>query len=191
MVEDERKDIESKVSKHIHNLKWLKIVGVGSVGSGKTSLIKYFCENKFSPGYQPTVGVDYGFKIETVDDKEVRIHLWDLSGDDDYYDTRIELYGKTDGAFITYDVTSTNSFDSVNFWYNEINRICNPKPVVLLCACKVDQANKRVISKEKGEEWAKQHRMGYFEVSAATGENVFHMYNSLFLTIMKRQLKVA
>ena len=25
---------------------------------------------QFSPGYQPTVGVDYGFKIETVDNKE-------------------------------------------------------------------------------------------------------------------------
>ena len=34
----------------------------------KTNLSFLLCQ--FAPGYQPTVGVDYGFKIETVGGQE-------------------------------------------------------------------------------------------------------------------------
>ncbi|XP_067952100.1 dnaJ homolog subfamily C member 27-like [Watersipora subatra] len=187
MITDKLDEIDAKISTTLENLNWVKLVGVGNTSSGKTCLIKYFCENKFSPGYQPTVGVDYGFKIETIGGKEVRVHLWDLSGSDEYYETRIELYAKTDGIFITYDVTSQSSFDGINMWYEEITRACVPKPVIILCACKVDQKQKRIITKERGEEWAKQHKMGYFESSAATGENVLAMYNALVASIMNKR----
>ena len=67
----------------------------------------------------------------------VRIHLWDLSGSDEYYETRVELYPKTDGVFITYDVTNQASFEGINLWFDEINKACSPRPIVVLCACKV------------------------------------------------------
>ncbi|KAI0234476.1 hypothetical protein LSAT2_015263 [Lamellibrachia satsuma] len=56
------RDVRSTAS----SLIWIKVVGVGNVGVGKTSLIKHFCESKFTSSYQPTVGVDYGFKVEAI-----------------------------------------------------------------------------------------------------------------------------
>lgn len=67
----------------------------------------------------------------------VRVHLWDISGSDDYYDTRVELYHQSDGIFITYDVTNQSSFDGVQKWYDEVQKLCNPLPVLVLCGCKV------------------------------------------------------
>ena len=71
----------------------------------------------------------------------MRVHLWDLSGSDDYYETRIELYHKTDGVFLVYDVTYANSFDAVNQWLEEVNKSCSPKPISVLCACKVNMTH--------------------------------------------------
>ena len=39
---------------------WIKLIGLGSEGVGKTSLVRSFCDKKFSKSYYPTVGVDYG-----------------------------------------------------------------------------------------------------------------------------------
>lgn len=36
------------------------MVTLGPKKSGKTCLIKRYCEGKFEDDYQPTVGVDYG-----------------------------------------------------------------------------------------------------------------------------------
>lgn len=67
----------------------------------------------------------------------VRVHLWDLSGNDEYYDTRIDLYGKTDGVFIAFDVTSQASFEGASRWYDEVCKACTPLPAIFLCGCKV------------------------------------------------------
>ena len=75
----------------------------------------------------------------------VRVHLWDISGNEEYYDTRIELYSKTDGVFIVYDVTSQSSFDAVGKWLEEINKSAQPTPIIFLCGCKVSNGNQQTI----------------------------------------------
>lgn len=70
----------------------------------------------------------------------VRVHLWDISGNEEYYDTRVELYNKTDGVIIVFDVTSQSSFDAVRRWIDEITKAIQPLPVIFLCGCKVASA---------------------------------------------------
>lgn len=40
----------------------LKLITLGSLSSGKTCLIKRYCEEDFEKSYIPTIGVDYGIK---------------------------------------------------------------------------------------------------------------------------------
>ena len=42
-----------------------------------------------------------------------KVHLWDLSGDQQYYDVRAELYGGTDACFVVFDVTNPSSFENL------------------------------------------------------------------------------
>lgn len=67
----------------------------------------------------------------------MRVHLWDISGNEEYYDTRVELYGKTDGVIIVFDVTSVSSFDAVGRWIEEVTKAMQPPPVIFICGCKV------------------------------------------------------
>jgi Ras-related protein Rab-2A len=52
-------------------------------------------------------------------------------------------------------------------------------------ANKVDLADSRVVSREEGEKYAKEHEFLYVESSALTGENVEEAYVDLCITILK------
>lgn len=63
--------------------------------------------------------------------------MWDISGNEEYHDTRIELYGKTNGVLIVFDVTSQSSFEAVGRWLDEVTKAAQPTPIIFLCGCKV------------------------------------------------------
>jgi small GTP-binding protein len=58
----------------------IKVISMGSGAAGKSCLIKRFCEDRFVSKYIATIGVDYGVKPVTVDDMDMRVNFWDLSG---------------------------------------------------------------------------------------------------------------
>jgi DnaJ family protein C protein 27 len=59
----------------------IKVLSLGSCGSGKSCLIKRYCEERFVSKYITTIGVDYGVKPVQIDGCEVRVNFWDLSGE--------------------------------------------------------------------------------------------------------------
>ena len=58
----------------------LRIVLVGDECTGKSCLIKRYCEKRFVSKYLPTIGIDYGATKIFVDKREVGIHIFDTSG---------------------------------------------------------------------------------------------------------------
>ena len=58
-----------------------KVLVIGELGSGKTSIIKRYVEQVFSPAYRATIGVDFALKKFNFDhDTTVRLQLWDIAG---------------------------------------------------------------------------------------------------------------
>ena len=60
----------------------LKIIVVGTSGTGKTSFVNKWTKNIFSDTYKATIVSEFGFKIFEQDGKLYRIQLWDLAGQD-------------------------------------------------------------------------------------------------------------
>ncbi|XP_069108633.1 dnaJ homolog subfamily C member 27-like [Argopecten irradians] len=172
----------------VKELKWIKVVGIGNANVGKTCLIKHFCESKFCGGYQPTVGVDYGFKIQHVDGVDLRVHLWDLSGSPEYIDVRNELYLQTDAIFMVYDVTNQASFEALDVWMKEVNKYSTTGPEIRLVGNKIDIKNKRQVEKEEAKKWATQNKMvNYYETSASTGEGIDSLFHDMLCSIIERK----
>ena len=57
-------------------LRRIKVITLGSNASGKSCLIKRFCEERFVSKYIPTIGVDYGVKAVKVRDTQIRVNFW-------------------------------------------------------------------------------------------------------------------
>ena len=78
-----------------------------------------------------------------------------------------------DGAFIVYDITNESSFETIEYWYEQIKLSSNDDIIIYLLGNKIDLNANRIISKKSGLEKAKKMGMDKFaEVSAKTKENL-------------------
>lgn len=58
----------------------LKVIIVGDSGVGKTNLLTYFCEGVFKESYVATIGVDFKIKMLQVENKKIKLQIWDTAG---------------------------------------------------------------------------------------------------------------
>ena len=55
-----------------------------------------------------------------------------------------------DGAFIVYDITNESSFETIEYWYEQIKLSSNDDIIIYLLGNKIDLNTNRVISKKSG-----------------------------------------
>lgn len=100
-----------------YNLKKFKLVFLGDMGVGKTSIIKRFIYDDFEennsvsvsdPNLNPqaTVGVDLVSKAVNIDGKTVRLNLWDTAGQERFRCLIPGYIRDSNIAVIVYDITS-------------------------------------------------------------------------------------
>ena len=163
----------------------IKVISVGSGGSGKSCLIKRYCEERFVSKYIATIGVDYGVKPVNVDGVDVRVNFWDLSGDGEFFEVRNEFYKDAQGIILVYDVSNRASFEECDNWLTEASKYgADPtKTPCVLCGNKSDK--RRAVEEAEGQQYATNRGMKYYETSAATGDHVNDMFNDVFASILQ------
>ncbi|XP_013779049.1 ras-related protein Rab-32-like isoform X5 [Limulus polyphemus] len=99
-----------------------KILVIGELGTGKTSIIKRYVHQFFSQHYRATIGVDFALKVLNWDSNTlIRLQLWDIAGQERFGNMTRVYYKEAVGAFIVFDVTRTATFDAVMKWKNDLD----------------------------------------------------------------------
>jgi len=89
------------------------VISVGDSLTGKSCLIKRYCEGKFVQRYITTIGVDYGVKKMKIKDNIISVNFFDISGDDDYVEIRESFYRGTGGVILVFDLDNRESFKNL------------------------------------------------------------------------------
>jgi Ras-related protein Rab-2A len=58
----------------------VKVIVIGDSTCGKSSLLRQFVDNRFDPAQDMTVGVDLGFKTISLQQRNIKVQIWDTSG---------------------------------------------------------------------------------------------------------------
>ncbi|XP_045686497.1 EF-hand calcium-binding domain-containing protein 4B isoform X1 [Phyllostomus hastatus] len=148
-----------------------KIVFVGNSAVGKTSFLRRFCDDRFSPGMTATVGIDYRVKMVHVGDSQVALQLWDTAGQERYRCITQQFFRKADGVIVMYDLTAKQSFLSVRQWLSSVEEAVGDQIPVLLLGNKIDNEKEREVPRGLGEQLAKENNLIFYECSAYSGHN--------------------
>ncbi|XP_058613876.1 ras-related protein Rab-38 isoform X2 [Onychostoma macrolepis] len=150
-----------------------KVLVIGDLGVGKTSIIKRYVHQIFSQHYRATIGVDFALKVLHWDSQTVvRLQLWDIAGQERYGNMTRVYYREAVGALIVFDVTRASTFDAVLKWKDDLDlkvTLSNGKPVpAVLLANKSDQSREGLRSQiPKLDTFCKENGfVGWFETSA-------------------------
>jgi small GTP-binding protein len=169
------------------------VLNIGMIGSqcaGKTSLSKCYQDGKPLPDinfYEPTVGLDYFYRIINVDGKKIKILIWDTTGQERFNSITSGYLRGLHGCFIVYDVSNNNSFESLDNWiqfYKDFNQY--KKRIMIILGNKID-IKERVIKTEEGKKFAKDKDLPYFETSSITMQNVNEAFEKMAKMILESQ----
>jgi DnaJ homolog subfamily C member 27 len=173
----------------------MKIISAGNSETGKSCIIKRYCEKRFIPKYLQTIGIDYGVTKLNVRDREIKLNIFDMSGHSAFREVRNEFYKDTQGVILVFDVTNKASFDSLDDWIDEIRHdieLTNANEtnfnsieniVFAVCANKIDKG-KRVVDEYDARLWAALKGFHYFETSASSGSGINELFDTLLSDIV-------
>lgn len=161
-----------------------KVLIIGDVNTGKTSLVKQYVHKIFPDNYKSTIGVDFALKVVNLKDAdgsdiEVKLQLWDIAGQERFGNMTRVYYKRANAAFIVFDLTKPASFEDVRKWKADLDdKIWLPNgdklPVVLLAnKCDLQPAKMFAEGGTAIEDLCREiNILKYFEVSAKEGTNV-------------------
>ena len=163
-----------------------KIILIGDSSVGKTNIMSKYLKNIFKEDSRATVGVEFGSKQFEIENRKIKAQIWDTAGQERYRAVTNAYYKGAKGAFIVYDVTRKETFDSVDRWISDIITTCDKNLTIILIGNKSDLEDQRQISKQQGEEKAKIHQLAFLETSALSGENLEKAFNMLINEIYEK-----
>lgn len=172
----------------------LKVIILGDSGVGKTSLMNQFVNKKFSNQYKATIGADFLTKEVMVDDRLVTMQIWDTAGQERFQSLGVAFYRGADCCVLCYDVTSPNSFKSLDSWRDEFLIQASPRdpdhfPFVVL-GNKIDLEN-RAVSTKRAQQWChSKNEVPYFETSAKEAINVELAFQTIARNALAQESEV-
>ena len=154
-----------------------EIIVIGNSGVGKSSLSIQAARHTFAENYFATVGVEFFTMNIKLDNKVIKLQIWDTCGQEIYRSLISNFYRNSSLAIIVYSITDASSFESIDTWLKELKSNSSPDIKVFLIGNKIDLEKQRVISTEQGKNLQGDYNLDLFiESSAKDGKNTEYIF---------------
>ena len=161
----------------------IKVVLLGEVGVGKTSIIKQFAYQQFDNESITTTYASFATKkMEFKDYGAITFDIWDTAGQEKYRSITSIFYNDAKVIILVYDITNNKSFDEIqNYWYEQIKLNCEDA-ILAVVANKSDLYEIQTVQNKTGEVFAENIGAIFQSTSAVSNESI----NKLFEHIGKK-----
>jgi len=175
-----------------------KTIVIGESGVGKSALLLYFTDRRFTPVHDITIGVEFGSKIVQLPSRQrrataVKLQIWDTAGQEAFRSITRAYYQGAALALVVYDATRRHTFDKVTNWIEEARANYarhqdgqSSLPLLIVVGNKADC--QQAVSTEEGQALAAQHQALFIETSAKTGHNVDEAFQAPARLLMQKIL---
>ncbi len=169
-------------NKQVYNL---KIIVLGDISVGKTSVIGRFITNSFSEVYKSSISCEFKKKEMDIDgETAANLQIWDTAGEEKFMAVTKQYYNGSHGAMIIYDLTSKITFTKMNKWLKDVKDNAPKDIVIMVVGNKSDLVMEKVDLGDELKPFKDNYL--YCDVSAKNGTNVSLAFENLTLKIVEK-----
>eukprot|EP00002_Diphylleia_rotans_P041005 TRINITY_DN9866_c0_g2_i1.p1 TRINITY_DN9866_c0_g2~~TRINITY_DN9866_c0_g2_i1.p1 ORF type:complete len:229 (+),score=59.36 TRINITY_DN9866_c0_g2_i1:139-825(+) len=161
------------------NLPKHKVVFLGDQSVGKTSIITRYMYDTFEATYQATIGIDFLSKTVHLEDRTIRLQIWDTAGQERFRSLIPSYVRDSAVAIVVFDVTNKQTFVNSKSWIDIAKTERGDDVIIALVGNKTDLKEKRQVTTEEAEAFAKDLKIMYTETSARAGFNVRTLFRNV------------
>ena len=170
-------------SKDSCSLPKFKVCVIGDSGVGKSMIIKSLSNGGvLVPREQyplATTGVDITQHEITAGEHRCHLNIWDTVGQERFLSVSTGYLRSALVVLLVYDITDSSSFESIPKWLEKAKTEADWKCLCMLIGNKVDMDENRMVSQIDANQFARKHKLEFFECSAVRGRNVLFLFNQI------------
>ncbi len=165
-----------------------KYIIVGETGCCKSSILSLYGENTFSCDVVPTIGVDFISKNMKFGIDNIKIHIWDMAGQEKFRSIVRSYYRDTTGIILVFDLTNIMSFNNLKYWYRELEKYCDMEKISIMLVGNKSDSKDVKIDREYIIDFLKDRNIPfYLESSAKNNINISLIFEKLTSYIYKNR----
>ena len=164
----------------------IKVILIGEMATGKTSLINTCIGLEFKHKIKSTQSSSIMQKKVTIDDKTYIIDLWDTIGQEIFRSlTKIFMKDAKIVIFV-YDITRLDTFNQiVEFWYDNAKEVLGDEPVMGIVGNKEDLYLESKVGDDIVQEFIKDKDIPFQLTSAKVPKN----FNDFLELLIRKYIK--
>ena len=132
-----------------------------------------YTKNLFNENYLETAGIEFNSKEEKINNKIIKVKIWDTAGQEIFHSLTKNFYRKADGIIIVFDLSNKESFEKIHDWIKSIHdNIDTYKEIQIIIVGNKNDIEERQVTKDEGIKISEYFEIPYFEASAKNGNGV-------------------
>lgn len=118
-----------------------------------------------------------------IDDKHIKAIIYDTSGQERFRSIPKGYIRKGDGIIIVYDITDRSSFESMEYWINEVAVLRSDHPPVIILGNKWDLEEHRQVKYSEGQNIAEKYGAFFEETTIRKPDSIEHAFQIIIKTV--------
>ena len=146
----------------------IKVILLGETGTGKTSLINVSIGINFKEKLDLTFSNSYVIKKININNQIYNLEIWDTIGQEPYKHLTKLFFKGSKIVILVYDKSKKESFNKIDFWFNEVKTVLNTDEIILAIAANKDdlEINDDDVDEDKAREYSKKINAKFQATSA-------------------------
>jgi small GTP-binding protein len=167
-----------------------KIVLVGNDRVGKSNIILQYIYDTFVESLNKTIGVEFHTKNIILNNKMIRLHIWDTSGQKVFNNVTTNIVTGSHGVFIVCDTNNIESYKNIDSWIDIIEDYNHSsiKPVTMVLGNKIDLIEPLYNTSNISNIITTTSKQ-YFKVSAKYNIDIDKVFEIMVREIMSKYVK--
>jgi small GTP-binding protein len=159
-----------------------KIIIIGDSGVGKSAFLDRYINNKFDNHYISTIGIDLFSKIININGENIKFHIWDSCGQENFKSLTRAYYRNVDAIIFMYSTSNLESFKKLDHWVNDFinHSVDYENTVKVVIGSKKDLGI--IVPTDEAKIYAENLKSEFYEITSKN-EDDLELINKIFFDI--------